>query len=79
MYEQSPKHELHIQRWLSASCFRDDRTRSGLDIKRRELVMLSILIALGCAGSQIKGHLQGNLNIGNDRRVLVGVITHLLP
>jgi 4-carboxymuconolactone decarboxylase len=57
MYERSPKDQLHIQRFLSANCFGDYYTRTGLDIKVRELITLSILIALGGAESQIKGHL----------------------
>ncbi len=47
LYEQSPEDQLHIQRYLSANCFGDFYTRTGLDIKTRELVTLSILIALG--------------------------------
>jgi 4-carboxymuconolactone decarboxylase len=79
MYERSPKDQLHIQRFLSANCFGDYYTRAGLDIKVRELITLSILIALGGAESQIKGHLRGNLNVGNGRDVLLDVITQLLP
>jgi 4-carboxymuconolactone decarboxylase len=44
----------------------------------RELVTLSILIAMG-ADAQVKGHVRGNLNVGNDRNVLIDVITQLLP
>ena len=58
LYEQSPKDELHIQRYLSANCFGDYYTRTGLDIKTRELIILSILVALGGVESQIKGHMQ---------------------
>ena len=54
-------------------------TRNGLDVKLRELVTLSILIGLGGVESQIKGHIQGNLNVGNDRTVLNDLITQLLP
>ncbi len=79
MYEQSPKDLLHIQRFLSANCFGDYYTRRGLDIKIRELVTFSILAALGGTESQIKGHIQGNLNVGNDRSVLVDLMTQLLP
>jgi len=79
MYRQSPKDQLHIQRFLSANCFGDFYTRKGLDIKVRELVTLSILIALGGVESQVKGHIQGNLNVGNGRDTLVSVITQLLP
>jgi 4-carboxymuconolactone decarboxylase len=38
MREESPKDQLHIQDFLSANCFGDYYTRSGLDIKTRELV-----------------------------------------
>jgi 4-carboxymuconolactone decarboxylase len=79
MYERSPKDQLHIQRFLSANCFGDYYTRSGVDIKVRELITLSILIALGGVESQIKGHIQGNLNIGNGKDILLDLITQLLP
>ena len=79
LYEQSPKDQLHIQRFLSANCCGDYYTRKGLDIKLRELTTLSILIALGGVESQIKGHIQGNVNVGNDRSVLMDLITQLLP
>ncbi|MEH1925278.1 carboxymuconolactone decarboxylase family protein [Nostoc sp.] len=79
MYERSPKDQLHIQRFLSANCFGDYYTRNGVDIKVRELITLSILIALGGVESQIKGHIQGNLNIGNGKDILLDLITQLLP
>jgi 4-carboxymuconolactone decarboxylase len=44
----------------------------------RELVTLSILIAMG-ADAQVKGHVRGNVNGGNERDVLIDVITQLLP
>jgi 4-carboxymuconolactone decarboxylase len=43
------------------------------------LVTLSVLIALGGVESQIKGRIQGNLNLGNDRSILNDLITQLLP
>lgn len=79
MYERSPQDQLHIQRFLSANCFGDYYTRNGIDIKVRELIALSILIALGGADSQIKGHIQGNLNVGNGKDILLDLITQLLP
>lgn len=79
LYEESPKDQLHIQTFLSDNCFGDFYTRKGLDIKIRELITLSILIALGGVESQIKGHIQGNVNVGNARDVLLSVMTNLLP
>jgi 4-carboxymuconolactone decarboxylase len=79
MYERSPKDQLHVQRFLSANCFGDYYTRTGLELRIRELITLSILIALGGCDSQVKGHIRGNVNVGNDRDVLLDVITQLLP
>ena len=79
MYVNSPRDLMHIQRFLSGHCFGDFYTRKGLDLKHRELVTLAILIAMGGTEGQIKGHVRGNLNVGNDRGVLLNVITQLLP
>lgn len=79
MYEKSPQDQLHIQRFLSANCFGDYYTRNGIDMKVRELVTLSILIALGGVESQVKGHIQGNLNVGNGKDILLDLMTQLLP
>ena len=79
MYKNSPKDLLHIQHYLSANCFGDWIARNGLDVKIREMVTLSFLIALGGTESQIKGHILGNANVGNDRQTLINLITQLLP
>lgn len=79
MVANSPKDQLHIQKFLSANCFGDFYTRKGLDLKLRELVTLSILVAMGGVEPQIKGHIQGNLNVGNNRAMLVSLMTQLLP
>ncbi len=79
MYKESPANQIHIQRYLSANCFGDYYTRNGLDIKTRELLTLSMLIALGGTEPQIKGHIQGNLNVGNDKKTLLSLMTQLLP
>jgi 4-carboxymuconolactone decarboxylase len=79
MYASAPEDEMHIQRLLSANCFGDHYTRTGIDIKTRELLTFAMLIALGGCEPQAKGHVAANLNLGNDRGVLLGVITQLLP
>ena len=43
------------------------------------MIILSILTALGGVESQIRGHIQGNVNVGNGRETLLTVITQLLP
>jgi 4-carboxymuconolactone decarboxylase len=79
MYETSPKNQLHIQQYLSANCFGDYYTRTGLDIKTRELLTFSIILSLGGCEPQLKGHIQGNLNVGNNKQVLLDTVTQLLP
>ena len=79
MYEASPKNQIHIQKYLSANCFGDYYTRNGLDLKTRELLTFSIILSLGGCESQLKGHIQGNVNIGNDKETLLSTITQLLP
>ena len=79
MYQESPANQLHIQKHLSANCFGDYLTRNGLDIKIRELLTFSMLLSLGGCEPQLKGHIQGNLNVGNDKEVLLSVVTQLLP
>jgi 4-carboxymuconolactone decarboxylase len=79
MYKESPANQLHIQKLLSANCFGDHLTRTGLDLKKRELLTFSMILSLGGCESQLKGHIQGNINIGNDKEVLLSAVTQLLP
>ncbi|MDO6847837.1 carboxymuconolactone decarboxylase family protein [Priestia megaterium] len=79
MQENAPPNQTHIQKYLSAFCFGDFYTRSGLDLKTRELLTLCIVSALGGAEGQVKAHVQGNLNVGNDKEQLIDAITHCLP
>lgn len=79
MYEESPANQLHIQKYLSANCFGDYLTRTGLDVRIRELLTFSMLLSMGGCEPQLKGHIQGNLNIGNDKETLLSVVTQLLP
>jgi 4-carboxymuconolactone decarboxylase len=79
MYADSPSNQIHIQKYLSANCFGDYVARSGIDLKTRELLTFSMLLALGGCEPQLKGHIQGNLDIGNDKDTLLSVVTQLLP
>jgi 4-carboxymuconolactone decarboxylase len=45
----------------------------------RELLTFALLAALGGCDPQVKGHVAGNLNVGNSRQKLIAVITVLLP
>ena len=79
MYANAPNDQQHIQRLLSANCFGDHYTRGGIDIPTRELLTLAMLISLGGADPQVKGHVRANLNVGNTRATMLAVITQLLP
>ena len=79
MHKSAPENQKHIQRYLSANCFGDYQTRNGLNVKTRELVTFSILVSLGGCESQVKGHIQGNVNVGNNKDTLLAVVTQLLP
>ncbi|MED3708675.1 carboxymuconolactone decarboxylase family protein [Peribacillus frigoritolerans] len=79
MQESAPSNQKHIQEYLSTFCFGDLYTRGGLDLKTRELLTLCIITALGGAEGQVKAHVQGNKNVGNDKETLIAAITHCLP
>jgi 4-carboxymuconolactone decarboxylase len=79
LYASSPEDQAHIQRYLSANCFGDYYTRTGIDVPTRELLTFSMLVALGGCEPQVKGHVTANLRVGNDRARLIDVLTQLLP
>jgi 4-carboxymuconolactone decarboxylase len=79
MRADATKDQLHIQDFLAANCFGDFYTRTGLDLKTRELLTFAMLMTLVGCELQLTGHVAGNLCLGNDRRVLVSTATHLLP
>jgi len=79
LYAESPKDQLHIQRYLTAHCFGDHYTRAGLDLAKRELLTFSMLAALGGCEPQLAAHVVANLAVGNDRKTLVATVSQLLP
>jgi 4-carboxymuconolactone decarboxylase len=79
MYAASPKDQIHIQTFLSANCFGDHYTRKGLDLKTRELLTFAMLLSMGGCEPQLKGHIQGNVNVGNGKEELMAAITELVP
>ena len=79
MYRESPANQIHIQKYLSANCFGDYVIRNGVDIKTRELLTVSMLLSLGGCEPQLKGHIQTNINVGNDKQTMLSVVTQLLP
>lgn len=79
LYATAPDDQQHIQRYLSANCFGDHLSRTGIDVPTRELLTISMLVALGGCDPQVKGHVAANINVGNSRERLIDVVTQLLP
>lgn len=75
----APADEKHIRTFLSGHCFGDFYTREGLDLRFRELLTFVFVASLGGADAQVKAHIQGNFNIGNDRARLIATLTALVP
>ena len=69
----------HINRWLADNCFGDYYTRTGLDLKQREMITFCYLAAQGGCEPQLIAHAKGNMNLGNDKAFLIRVISQCLP
>ena len=69
----------HINRWLAANCFGDYYTRTGLDLKQREMITFCFLAAQGGCEPQLTAHAKGNMNLGNDKNFLIRVVSQCLP
>jgi 4-carboxymuconolactone decarboxylase len=53
LYAGAPKDQMHIQHYLSANCFGDHYTRTGLDAAMRELLTFAMLVSLGGCEPQV--------------------------
>ena len=69
----------HINRWLADNCFGDYYTRTGLDLKQREMITFCFIMAQGGCEPQLTAHAKGNMNIGNDKVFLTRVVSQCLP
>ncbi|MFS2030541.1 MULTISPECIES: carboxymuconolactone decarboxylase family protein [unclassified Curtobacterium] len=79
MYDAASADTVHFQQFLSGNCFGDTVARGGLDLRTRELLTFAMLVALGGVDQQARGHVAGNLNVGNTRQDLIDVLTVLVP
>lgn len=74
-----PKNMGHdVSRFLTEFCFGDFYTRKGLDIKTRELLIISILVTTGDTNT-LKSHIKGNLKVGNTKEEITASIIQCLP
>lgn len=78
-YKSGPEETRHINVWLAANCFGDYYTRSGLDLKQREMITFCYIAAQGGCEPQLTAHALGNLKIGNSKQFLINVISAGIP
>lgn len=78
-YKSGPEESRHINRWLADNCFGDYYTRNGLDLKMRELITFCFLYAQGGCEPQLRSHAAANMRMGNNKQVLISVISQCLP
>ena len=78
-WQSGPADSRHINLWLADNCFGDYYTRTGLDLRMRELITFCFLAAQGGCEPQLKGHIAGNYHVGNDKDFLIAVLSNNLP
>ncbi|OZG57410.1 carboxymuconolactone decarboxylase [Bifidobacterium tissieri] len=78
-YKSGPEEKRHINRWLAANCFGDYYTRTGLDLKQREMITFCFIAAQGGCEPQLTSHAAANMRLGNDRAFLISVVSQCLP
>lgn len=64
--------------YLITNCFGDYYTRNVIDLQTREMLTLCILINLGTE-NQIKAHINGNINMGQNKAFIEEMIYQCLP
>lgn len=66
-----------LGRYIIEFAFGDIYSRSGLDLKSREIATIAALTALGNAQPQLKVHIHAALNVGCSREEVVEVIIQM--
>lgn len=80
MQKNAPANQQPIvTTYLSAWCFGDFYTRDVLDLKMRELITFSAIVALGGCNPQAQAHAEANLNVGNSADDLLDALAVMLP
>lgn len=69
----------HMNRWLTANCFGDWYTRSGLNLAEREMITFCFIAAQGGCEPQLVSHAVANMNVGNEYAFLVAVVSQCVP
>lgn len=77
--DNAPEDQKHFNDFLEGYCFGDFYTRDGLNDSERELITFVFIATLGGCENQLRGHVQGNLSVGNTRDKLISAVTAILP
>ena len=77
--KQGIKMPLANQSTVTEATRFDTYTRNGLDLQMRELITLCAISTIGGAEPQVKAHVQANLNVGNDKELMLDAVTQCLP
>jgi 4-carboxymuconolactone decarboxylase len=64
-------------RYLIEFPFGDIYSRSGLDLRSREIATIAALAALGNATPQLKVHIQAGLNVGLSREEIIEILMQM--
>lgn len=64
-------------RYLVEFPFGDIYSRSGLDVRSREIATIAALTAMGHAGPQLRVHIRAGLNVGLSRDEVVETIMQM--
>ena len=68
-----------VPKWLTELGFGDFSTRKGLDGKKRELLTVVMLAAIGGAEKQVRAHVAGAMKAGNSAEEIVCALAHAMP
>lgn len=68
-----------VEKYIIEFVFGDIYNRSGMDLKQRELITLSTLIAQGAAEAQIMVHLRSAINLGISKEELIELFIQCIP
>jgi 4-carboxymuconolactone decarboxylase len=79
MRAAAPENQNALQDYLSGYCFGDTYTRTGLNIKARELITFTVIAALGGCEGQLKSHTAANLREGASADDLIDTLVVCMP
>jgi len=77
-YADAPEDEKLFKKVETSFAYGDFYTRSSLDLKTRELLTYSTLLGMGYE-EPLKKHIAANIKLGNDRALLLTVLSRTMP